>query len=385
MKLTRFKLFLIAFTMIGLSVGMFASIYNAEAAFGTSPPWVQNDHMLPGTSFEQVINLGRSETDLPMKAIVRLSGDKKLLSWITIENIDKLILRKGQNILPMKVTVNVPKRAGLGNYKGNIYLSISPLKTDSSLGSGEVSITFGANIDVNITVVGEKIMDYTIRSISVEPLQEGDPFSINLELANLGNTEVRDIKGQIDIYKNRETEILKSLTFIPLTDAIEADETKVSKMVFGDTVLEPGEYWVDVKAFKDGATTYENRLFQRVAPKVIPIVTPEAAIAQKPALPKTADEIAAEKAVAEAMTAKETPATVQPIIVQIPASELKPAAAESGNTAYLIFGLAGLGFGLIALIGVIVVLIVVLKNQNRATITKENNIVENTKQITNNQ
>jgi hypothetical protein len=39
--------------------------------------------------------------------------------------------------------------------------------------------------------------------------------------------------------------------------------------------------------------------------------------------------------------------------------------ADQTNRLYLIFGLAGLGFGLIALIAVIIVLIFVLKNQQR--------------------
>lgn len=378
MKLTRLKLFLAASTLIGLSVGMFAHTYNAEAAFGASPPWVQNDHMLPGTSFEQIVYLGRSETDVAMKATARITGNPKLMEWITIEDIDNLIMKKGQKALPMKVTVDVPKKVGLGNYKGAIYISLSPLKTDTSLGSGEVSITFGANIDVDITVIGTKIVDYKVQSITVDPLQEGDPFGVKLEVLNLGNTAISELKGQIDIYRDGETEILKTLSFIPFTDSIAANETNVRRMVYKDVILEPGKYSIVVKVFKGEEAVYDTRLVQEVTAKVVPVITPEAAIAEKPALPKTAEEIAAEKAAAEAKITEE-PAVVQPIVVQIPASDLKSAApAATSNTAYLIFGLAGLGFGLVALIGMIVVLVIVLKNQNRATIVKENNL-NNTK------
>ena len=42
--------------------------------------------MLPGTTFEQVINLSRSNTGKAVKANLNINGDEKLLKWITVEN-----------------------------------------------------------------------------------------------------------------------------------------------------------------------------------------------------------------------------------------------------------------------------------------------------------
>ena len=198
MKFARFNIFLIALALISLSVGMFLNISTVEAAFGISPPWVQNDHVLPGTTYEQIINLSRSGAEEEMEIAVRISGDEKLVKWIEIPDIDNLIMKKGQNILPMKVIIDVPKRAALKNYRGGIRTSLSPVKKGEGQG-GEVAIVLGANISVNITVVGEKIIDYEIRSVLTDPIQEGNPYSLKMKVANLGNTEISNIEGQIDI------------------------------------------------------------------------------------------------------------------------------------------------------------------------------------------
>jgi|GEM_PF-1843750 len=364
MKFPRLKLLLATFTLIGVFAGLISNISVAEAAFGTSPPWVKNDHMLPGTSFEQVVNLSRNETETPMKATVKISGDKALLKWVTIENESKLIMKKGQTILPMKVTVNIPQRAAVRNYLGSIYVSLAPVMVDPSLGGGEVAITFGANIDVNITVVGDKVIDYQVKSISVDPLEVGTPFKLNMEIENKGNTDFSDPIGQIDIYNSAQTEIIKSLTFIPLKEPVLPDEMKMVKMIFEDVKLEPGEYWVAVKVIKDGKTTYENRLFQEVKAKVIPVVTPEDAISKKPSLPKVDQE--------EAPTA-ETPVAVAPVAEVRSAAPIILTAPENGtNTMFLIFGLAGFGLALIVLIGIIIVLVFFLKNSQQAAMRRDN-------------
>lgn len=363
MKSVRPKFFLAAVTLLGLVMSLLSNVPPVEAAFGTSPPWVRNDHMLPGTTFEQVINLSRSEMEDAMKATVKITGDKKLLEWVSIENENDLIMKKGQNILPMKVIVKVPERAEIRNYKGGIYVTLSRVATDSSLSGGEVAITLGANISVDITVIGEKVTDYRVKAVFADPLTEGEPFSIKMEVENLGNTEISQFEGKIDIYDSRQTNVIKSLDFIPVTTPISPDETSMRRMVFTDLMLESGEYWVNVQVLKNGQVEYENKLLLEVREKVVPVVTPEDALSEKPALPKTSVETNADKT-----GSAETPVT-SPIIVQIPASELKPAASETSKL-YLVVGLAGFGLGLIAIIGIIVVLIMVLKNQQRSVMNQ---------------
>lgn len=347
MKLTRLSPLLILCLLI-------ANTSSAMAAFGTSPPWVKNDHMLPGTTFEQVINLSRSDTAESVRASVRISGDEKLQGWISIPDEENLIMREGQAILPMKVIVTVPEKAELKDYAGSIFVSLMPLKTDTSLRGGEVGITLGGNISVRISVVGTKVYNYRIKSIVAKAIEEGNPLTLNIEVENLGNVGVGDVNGQIDIYDSRQKEILRSFDFVSLEKTIPANETKITQMIFEDVILEAGDYWLFVKTFLNGKVIYENRLAQSIKKKTITVVNPEDTEIERPSLPKIPGEAEQEK-------------VIVPEIVEVPVMELRPAAPAAGEIGgiFLIFGLAGMAFGLIAVIGVIVVLILILKNQQR--------------------
>lgn len=329
---------------------MLWNISSSRAAFGTSPPWVKNDHMLPDTTFEQIINLSRNNPEKEMQAMVRLTGDEKLLKWITIPDQENLIMEKGQNVLPMKVIVDVPKRAELRNYRGGIFITLAPVVSDT-LEGGQVAINLGANILVDITVIGEEVVDYRVVSVSSDPIQEKNPLSFKIKIENLGNVSIDNIEGQIEIHNKAQTEILESLDFVPLDDSIAPDETNIVRMIFEDTILDPGQYWIFVKSIKDGEIEFEDRLFQEITKKVVPVITPEDITSKKPSLPGDGEE-----------------ADVMPPAVQVPVSDLRPAAPAEASNVYLIFGLAGLGLGLIGIIGLIVVLIIVLKNQQKPAI-----------------
>ena len=346
MKLGRFSLFLVGLALIGLFVSLTTQVPKSKAAFGVSPPWVRNDHLLPGTTYEQVINLNRNNPDQDMKASVRISGDKEIEKWLKIEDVDNLIMRKGEKILPMKVIVEVPRRAAIRDYKGDISIIMESIEPEAREG-GAVAIKLGAHIAVELSVVGEKITDYRVKIISLDPLNEGDSFYINVEVENLGNTEISELNGQIDIYDYKETEVLKSLTFNQLPDTISPDTRVESRVDFEDLILDPGEYWAVIKVFKEGEVIYKNRLYQQVIAEVVPIITPEDVGVKKPSLPKLAEEE----------------------VVLSPEAELRAAApAEQEGRLLLIFGLVGIGFGLIALVAVIVLLVCILKRQRQANL-----------------
>lgn len=280
MKLNKLLNSLATLTLVALSVSIFSNVSTVKAAFGVSPPWVKNNHLLPGTTFEQVIYLSRNEPKEEMKVAVTISGDEELVEWIQIQDEENLIMKKGQTLLPMKVIINVSESAATKNYIGGIFVSLSPLVTDTSLGGGEVAIGLGAHISVDISVIGDKVTDYEIRSASVEPQEQDNPLSVNVEVENKGNTEISSLKGQIDIYNSTNTEILKSLTFVPFEEPVFPDETKEIEMIFQDFKPDPGEYWVAVKAFKDEEVIYEDRFLKEVKAEIIPVITPEDTIAE---------------------------------------------------------------------------------------------------------
>ncbi len=366
MRFSRFLSTLIGLVMIGTGLSLQMNPGVSEAAFGTSPPWVRNDHMLPGTTYEQIVNLSRNDPSRRMQAKLRIDG-KEMQKWLKVENEDNLIMEKGVKVLPMKVTIKVPRRAALKDYRGGIFVTLESIQDESNQQGGNVAIKLGAHILVEISVVGDKIVDYRVKSITTDPLDDGDVFHMNVELENLGNTELTELNGQLDIYDKKETEILKSLTFGDLARPISPDEHAKTRINFPDFEMDPGEYWVVVKVFKDEKVIYENRLFQKINEPIVPIITPEDVGVKKPSLPKlpsAEDEVAEETAPA---VDNSQPQTTQPVVIQ---EVVRPAASETSNTLFVVFGIVGLFFGFVALLSIVILLVVLVRNQRQAAIQR---------------
>lgn len=345
---------LIALFMVALAITVQTSVEDTSAAAGASPPWVRNDHLLPGSTYEQIVNLSRSNPTTRMQIKSQILGDKELKKWITIEDQDNLFLERGQTIIPMKVIVKVPRRAALKDYVGDIFVTFESAEPESTQG-GNVSIKLGAHVAVELSVIGDKVTDYRFVSATLEPLEEGEPFALNVSLENLGNTDIETLDGQLDIYNYEETEVLNSLTFGQLSEAVSPDENTVSQIVFDDLVLQPGEYWVKVKVFKDGEETYSTRLFQQVEQEYVPVITPEDVRGEvsKPKLPSLPP----------------APGAQEPEEQPAPAEQLKESADEDDRVrAFMVFGIAGFAFGALALIAVGVLAFVIIKRQRQATI-----------------
>ncbi len=354
MKLTRFSLFLLSFALIGLGISLLSNIDKSEAAFGTSPPWVRNDHLRPGMTYETIINLSRNEQDTAMQVNTRIGGDDEVQRWLKIEDEDDLIMKKGQKVLPMKVTVKVPRRATLKDYKGGIFVTLQPVQEEGDQKGGTVAIQLGAHIVVELSVVGEEVVNYRVKSLTVDSLEEEDYFHINVDVENKGNVELKKLNGQVDIYNKDETEVLHSLAFGELGDPVPPDTLLKTQIVFSEVTLEPGEYWVKSRVFKDDEVIYENRLYQKVNEAEVPVVTPEdVEDVKKPSLPTLPEEEQTVLSPDEAEAMK----TAAP-----------PAAQTQDNTWFLVFGLAGLGFGLLSLTAIIVVLVVMMKRQQQTTL-----------------
>lgn len=339
---------------MGMYIAAGVNAPRSEAAFGTSPPWVRNNHLLPGTTYEQIINLSRNEADMDMKVSVRIEGDKEILKWLQIEDQDSLVMKKGQTSLPMKVSVKVPAKAALKDYRGGIFVTLESI-ADGSQQGGNVAIKLGAHILVELSVVGDKVTDYRVKSISLDTLNKGQPFHLNIEIENLGNTEIDDVTGQVDIYDKKETGIIKSVTFGKLHEAVSPDSIIRTFVPFPDLILDPGEYWVVAKIFKDTKVIYENRLYQKVNEAVVAAVTPDTT-AKKPGIPKPATEVA------------QTPVATPVVTTQAPV--LHEAAPVQDNSLIIIFGIVGFGIGFVAMMAIIILLVVLIRNQRQAMIQR---------------
>lgn len=180
--------------------------HEAQAGFGITPPYVRNASLIRNATYEQQILLVRSDPAAPLKAeiIIDVPG---INDWFTINEGNSFLLPAGQDKVPMTVSVKVPDNAPYKTYTGNIRIKTGP--ADNQVAGGAVSISLGAQVDVEITVIDKQIRDFRIRKIGISDLNEGHklawlyfpgkiPFEMLVE--NIGNVKIAPSKVLFRMY-----------------------------------------------------------------------------------------------------------------------------------------------------------------------------------------
>ena len=190
--------FVFLFFIFGLNV--------AEAGFGITPPFVRNTSLIRNSSYEQQILLVRGDPDVPLKALISIDAPE-IQDWIEIVEGYDIPLPRGVQKVPMTVRVTVPKDAEFKEYKGAIRIKTVP--DNDQVESGAVSISLGAQVDINLNVIDKEIRDFRIRKISVFDLNEGHKLGwlyfpgkikFGMMLENTGNVDISPSKVEFNIY-----------------------------------------------------------------------------------------------------------------------------------------------------------------------------------------
>lgn len=198
------RFFPMRFLLVFVACAFFA--LPAEAGFGITPPYVNNQRLTRGTVYEQKITLVRSDPseDLTAEITMNIPG---IESWFSVDRGMKFILPKGTTQVPIIVRVQVPEDAEYKAHKGVIRVRTSSAEADGPAGGG-VSIALGAQIDVDIEVV-DKIYDFAVRKIRLADLEEGRwkwglyfPGKIRflMTIENTGNTDYGPTAVRFEIY-----------------------------------------------------------------------------------------------------------------------------------------------------------------------------------------
>ncbi len=195
------------FTGVLLTVLLFLFLVpEAHAGFGITPPYVRNASLIRNASYEQTILLVRSDPSSALKADVSVDVPG-INDWFTIKEGNSFLLPAGQDKVPMTVVVKVPDNAPYKTYTGNLRIKTSA--PDGQVAGGAVSISLGAQVDVEITVIDKQIKDFRVRKIGLSDLNEGHklgwlyfPGKINFEmfLENIGNVKIAPSKVVFRIY-----------------------------------------------------------------------------------------------------------------------------------------------------------------------------------------
>lgn len=234
----------------------------AYAGFGITPPYVQNQRLSRGSSFEQRITLVRSDAidDLKVQITTNLPGFD---SWVSIDKGTEFVMPAGATQLPIVVSVHVPQDADYKDYTGAIRIRTSSANT----GGGGVSIALGAQIDVALKVV-DKIQDFDVRRIRIADLEEGYrkwslffPGKIRffMTVENTGNVPYGPTRVHMDIYDTDEAHLLESTDNTNAIDQIGPFGTKevVAEL---PTRMPAGRYVAKYTIYKGADIAQQNEV-----------------------------------------------------------------------------------------------------------------------------
>ncbi|MBU1015759.1 hypothetical protein KJ657_01580 [Patescibacteria group bacterium] len=244
---------------------LFAPGYALAAAFGVSPPLIENENLKPGSNFTYVINLSANGLSEDMTVYTEFDGDPEIARWVTVVNKDDLVMTTGQSMVPMSVNVNVPADAKVGEYKGNLSISIAP----ESSHANEVAVLLGGNAKIRLGVVNYDVTDYWVQTISADSIVEGQAVDLKMSIKNLGNTIINNVKTNISLTDIKTRAKVASGSADSLNISIQPQTMADAVLPILIPNLKAGNYWLDIEALKDGKSTYENRLHFTVEPSTV--------------------------------------------------------------------------------------------------------------------
>jgi hypothetical protein len=221
----------------------------ASAGFGVSPPFIIEDRLVPGSSFERKIFLvqGAPERDLPASVSVE---SNEIKDWISFPNGSEFIIPNGVQQFPLVVRTEVPEDAELGIYRAFVRISTVPEKADEG---GEIAIALGGLVEVELTVGDDIIVDYEIVRVEILDIKEGDSPQASIRIRNKGNAPIAPDGASFELFdKYGNTRLAFSSSKKDAFDRVPAfseDEIIISFPI--DVRIAIGEYWGHVKVYND--------------------------------------------------------------------------------------------------------------------------------------
>ena len=218
-----------------------------RAAFGVSPPFLNADHLVKGSTYVQTIYLVQDNPSDDLAILADLDINDRIKKWFIVNNGDELLIPKGMRQFPVRVEVKIPKDAALGVYSGTLSFRTKPAQ------AGQVTIALGVEVAINLTV-GEGIFrKYTVPLIKFLDIEEGWSPRVYVKFNNEGNVPEAFDGATYELYDQfgavRLAYIQKAKKF-PETPPFTISDYTVEFPI--DLHLGLGQYWGNVVFFKDG-------------------------------------------------------------------------------------------------------------------------------------
>lgn len=260
--------------LLAVFLGILALPPAVRAGFGISPPYVKTEKpIFPGSHYEQRITLLRSSADEEMVAQLNIDAPE-ISNWITFPEGDSFDLPKDQLQVPMVINVDVPADAEIGDYKGYINVRIVP---KAAVESGGVAIALGARIDIELAVTNQAFFDFEVKKVEVPAIETlGWPWrwpifswllyrvQVVMSVENTGNIKTAPSRVHLDIYDLAERRLIEAHDdrSIKKVDPFAREDVIASF----PTKLEPGQYWANIKIYKDKEIIQKKKIVLTVVP-----------------------------------------------------------------------------------------------------------------------
>lgn len=264
----------ISIIFCSLSFYLFFAFSPVHAGFGVSPGEIYNDHLKPGTHFEQEIFISRSDPDEDLTVLIEpeLGPIEK---WFQFLPDKKIHFPKGQNRLSLKVLVNIPTDASFEKYSGVIRIKAY---NDADNVSG-IAVIKGARIEVNMVTTELEVNQLNIKTYNIPDVTTDQSGNQHLVLKTLiennGNTDISPSQITIDVFDLLQKPVasLKNENTLP---PIPANQTKEIEANYSSQ-LSPGEYFANLKFYLKDKIIREDKIVFKVSqylPKVQPTAKP---------------------------------------------------------------------------------------------------------------
>lgn len=243
----------LAVGLFGLFIFLYSSNF-ALGAFGVSPPFLVNDHLVKGSKYTQVIYLVRDNADQDLPIAAKLDVNDRVRSWFQVAGGEEFVIPKGVRQFPVEVTINIPKDAGLGVYSGKMSFVGRPDAT------GQVTIALGVEVSINFTI-GEGIFRSSrVQGISFLDVEEGWAPKVLVKFVNEGNVPESLERATYELFDQFGA---VRLAFVQKNEGFpEVEPFSITDFVVDfpiDLHLGIGSYWGSVNFYKEGKVVGSQR------------------------------------------------------------------------------------------------------------------------------
>jgi len=235
---------------------------SAQAGFGVSPGTVSEQNLVPGARLERTIYLVQADNkqSLDATASVDTGSDKELKNWVSFIPGNSFTIPGGVQQFPLKVVITIPSNAELGKYSGSITVNTVPPK------SGEqITVALAARINLDLSIGNNIISDFSVRSIKILDITQGENPKAVFDISNTGNVSVAPDGTTFELL-NKYGDVRLGYADGDFTEKVPSFSDQKLTVEFPVNVnLSEGEYWGYVKVYKQGKIISELKTVFNVA------------------------------------------------------------------------------------------------------------------------